>query len=345
MTLRFKMNIIIRIFVLSFIIVSTTFAQNNSVFEKKPIQILDAIAGVEPGEFGIMIPDAGQAFPQDFIVDINMDIWIMDCINKRVQKFNQNGKFILQFPNDKNPCPVKLNCVHIKCDQKGNIIVGPNSEGYMVVIDNNGQYINSFKLPDVSREQIDFAIDQQDKIIYTKNNTNISMDLTGTILNKIKTTEVIVGSHTSPYSPYRPSAIKDPTSKSLTWQINNNNINSNKINDHTLKKDNMTTLGAPGFEKVPLKVDANQNYFIRNPISNLKEIISYNDEEGNLIAALQQTTSDSIDNEFYPYVCYTIDKKGNFYRLEIAYPPDASINAKNQFYGGSTFLKLWKWER
>ena len=310
----YKIYCFIQLLALISLSTNTAFAKDNEVFVKEPVFILSAVAGNGPGEFGIMKASAGQAYPMDFVVDINKNIWIMDQINRRIQKFDQKGRFILEFPNDKNPSPVELTSPYIECDLQGNIVIGPNLEGDMVVIDNRGKFINSFKLPDVSKAQIDFSINQDGKILYTRNNTNVSMDMNGTVLNKTESTGMIMGARRSPYSPYRPSISYNEDLKSHIWKVGKNKLDDKKDNVHAIDSSQLPELGTPGRIKMPLKVDTHENYFVYNPITGESpgEIISYHDKDGNLIAVLPQTSGE-LNGESFPYTCWTIDKEGNFY--------------------------------
>jgi hypothetical protein len=350
--MRKKYQTIMLIFIFVFASFSAH-AQDTKVFEKDPVLILSAHAGKEPGQFGIMPPSGGDGFPSDFVVDKNKNIWIMDYINRRVQKFDQKGQFLLEFPNDQNSAPVELLCLYIETDLQGNILIGPNREGYIVVIDNNGKLVNYFQLPEVEKADIDFSVNNENEIVFsnTKTQKNFLLDMEGTVKEEKAADEIIFGSETSPYSPYRPKITKGSKKNTYNWQIAKNTLEDQDAidvedEDSFLDQSELSSFGTTERTKRPLKVDKYENYFIQNPIKsdNYQEIITYNDSEGKLVAELKQTPSE-LNGEAFPYTSYTIDKKGNFYRLEVSYPTDTDYIDGNQYIGGSVCLKVWKWER
>jgi hypothetical protein len=97
-------------FVLLFI-VDTAFAQNNSVFNKKPMLILSGNAGDGHGEFGTTGQGNGIG-PMDFAVDSKMNIW-----SGNVQATTENNVSIQARANNKTTLNDKKNNEHEKKDQ------------------------------------------------------------------------------------------------------------------------------------------------------------------------------------------------------------------------------------
>jgi hypothetical protein len=329
------------LFVLLFV-VDTASAQNNSVFNKNPILILSGNAGDGQGEFGTTGQGDGMG-PMDFVVDSNMDIWIMDVMNRRVQKFDRNGNFILEFPNKKNSSPVELAANYIKCDQSGNIFIGPLSNGQIIVINNNGEYLRSIELPNVQNEQIDFAVNSLGEIIYNRNNETISMDNKGNILNKLKNGPLVQGAHSSPYS----ASVID-YSGSESEKIIDSDLKKSKENVSTLNKSKLTKEDPCGVGKDILFVDPFGNLFVKTFVTTkppYKEYISYYSQDGELIQKLEQTVEQSGRN-IWGYTVYNIDKDGNFYAMEIKkLREDSKEETDERIVQAKPFLYIWKWER
>lgn len=68
---------------------------------QEPELLLSASAGSGPGEFGWWFPSQGEdgepILPSDFTVDREGNLWILDDVNNRIQKFTENGQFILSW--------------------------------------------------------------------------------------------------------------------------------------------------------------------------------------------------------------------------------------------------------
>jgi hypothetical protein len=202
-------NILLFIFILVF--VSRVLAQTNqgmqtdSIVFREPQLILEAVAGDAPGQVGFTSGFACS--PKDFIIDPYGNIWIMDIMNRRVQKFNNKGDFILQFPDAVNKSPIALVCSNIECNLEGQIVVGPMPLGDMVVLNNNGKFLRSFKLPGIQYTELDFSITATGELLYlSKTNDLLAIDLTGKVLYAIPKGTLLSGKNVSPYSQYMVSS-------------------------------------------------------------------------------------------------------------------------------------------
>lgn len=82
--------------------------------------IIDAKWGKGPGEFGLM-EEEGRWGPESLAIDNQGNIYMLDSINKRIQKFNKEGKYMASInldPHIRFRCPDDL-CI----DQVGNLYV------------------------------------------------------------------------------------------------------------------------------------------------------------------------------------------------------------------------------
>ena len=320
-----------------------SFAQDNSMFNKEPVLVLSGNAGDGHGEFGTIGQGDGMG-PMDFIVDNNKDIWIMDVMNRRIQKFDKNGNFILEFPNEKNPLPFELAANYIECDQSGNIMVGPLPNGEIVVINNNGEYLHSIKLPDIQYEQIDFAVNNLGEVIYNHGKDTISMDINGNKLYQIKDGPLFQGRHSSPFS----TSVVDTLG---TDKIIDSDLKKSKENILIISKSKLIEEDTNSIDKDILFVDPFDNLFVKTFVSikpPYKEYISYYSKNGKLIKKLKETMTQS-NREKWGYTVYNIDKDGNFYAMEINKPEGTPTQQKDDeialIHQSKPFLYIWKWER
>ena len=313
-----------------------SFAKDNTLFAKKPVLVMSANAGDAPGEFGSTGQGDGLG-PMDFALDINNDIWIMDTVNRRVQRFDQNGNFILEFPNKKNPSPIELTAQNLESDSAGNIFIGPLKKGEIIKINTGGEYLGAIKLPDVEYESIDFAANSHGELIYYRTNETIVINTdTGGVIKRIKDGPIIKGGNSSPFSgsvlAFFPKEEKIVDSAFIEKGIRD----VPKLNG-----DNPSHI---------LFVDPFDNLFVKTIIyrrdAPLIEYISYRSKDGTLIAELPRTTTQS-GREKLGGIIYNIDKDGNLYGMEISLDrdleQDESINIHIRTY--EPFLYIWKWER
>ncbi len=96
-------------------------AKAQSLF-KKPELVLSAAEGTNPGELGLRVPqpEGEISFPSDFAVDAKGNFWILDDVNRRIQKFNTNGDFVLAWDGDGRSI---LSGAILEADNEGNIYV------------------------------------------------------------------------------------------------------------------------------------------------------------------------------------------------------------------------------
>jgi hypothetical protein len=314
-------------------------AEQNAVFQKEPVLILSGIAGDNPGEFGTE-SSGGEVWPHDFAIDKDNNIWIMDVMNSRVQKFDKTGKFILEFPNDQNPSPVNLVTSNIACDPNGNIVIGPCRDGEMVILDSNGKYLNTFKIPELRRTEIDFSINYVGEIIYKIRDETVVMNLKGETLNRIEDGPLIYGNESSPYSPYAGCYSSQYRVDSQTHHICNCDLNKTD-GSFDIADSQISTGSADVRYKNIIFVEASGNFLVRNLINgkSREEPITYNDKIGNLIAQLKEPSQFTA---VYRY--YSVDKEGNLYMMVIGSATGTRLK-NNQHLGGEPFLYFFKWER
>jgi hypothetical protein len=334
--------------------INTSSSKERTVFEKEPILILSGIAGNQPGEFGINNV-GGDNWPTDFVIDNDNNIWIMDPLNNRVQKFNQNGDVILQFPDKQNTSPVKFHAEHIKCDLKGNIVISC-SNGNMVVLNDKGNYRHTFKIPDYNDQNvsINFSINYLNELSYiNQDDVIVTMNLNGEILNKKIINASLplnpVPELSSQYSPYSVYSKQDLNTKSKRNYIFNTDLNK-KNADFEIDNSQILT-GVNNVEDSGIiKVDASGNYFVLSTFhssavdrTNKDGVITYNNNDGRLLQKLKMPSQLSdYQNAFTEY--FNIDKEGNLYMMAVVIPEGAKIK-DYKFIGGKPFLYVFKWER
>jgi hypothetical protein len=321
-------------------------AQDNSVFDKKPVLILSGVAGDHPGQFGTVGKGDGIG-PMDFAVDTYDNIWIMDVMNQRVQKFDKNGKFLLEYPNEKAAAPVELLSRFFECTPSGDIIIGPMSEGEMVILNNNGEYQRTITLPGIQGMEFDFAVNGLSEIIYPRGNDTIITDLNGKVLRVIEDRLGISGKSSSPYT----KKIAYDSGES-TQTITNSSLTKIKTDSKTIKNEELDTGIKECIVKFILMADPFDNLFVQTNVKvepSNRAIISYNDSNGRLIKVLEKTEGQAA-SKGSGYKTFHIDKDGNLYALEVITPEKATLGKSlskgiNLLKGGNPFVYLWKWER
>ena len=304
-----------------------------------PQLILEANAGDQDGEFGI-ITGADISWPNDFVVDPNGAIWIMDIMNRRVQKFTRDGKFLLTFPNKNHRSPIELACLYIECAPDGKIFIGPR-RGSIIVLNNEGQFLRKIELPGGKNYgDFNFSINKRGELLYKIKKDILAIGDTGEILYAIPTDASVSGAHSSPYSKYHVSYNR----KRAHYAIVNSEMRT--VRDDAINKD------ASGFESVfssdkyshIFLVDNAGNLFVKSRLKSgpKRASISYHSPEGRLIQTLKMPPFDSEDRLS---TIYTIDKHGNLYVMDVTEPQNAIIKPRTLIKDSTPCVRIWRWKK
>jgi hypothetical protein len=328
--------------------------QTDSVIFNQPKIILEAVAGDGPGQFGIMFQQEGlPVLPNDFVIDSKGALWIMDVLNRRVQKFDEKGNFILQFPDESNKSPIEVDCDYVKCDLEGNIVLGPTiKSGNFIILDNNGKFLRNFQIPGVMKFTIfNFAINSSNEILYPagrgRDRDLVAIDITGKILYAIKGGQFLSGENVTPYSKYMIKNIYFPVQKSNIYYGDIKGQPKSIINIDS----EFSSQGPKGTSKSKLKInkyvflaDSEGNLFVKTlvSVSPSKFAYSYHAPDGRYIQTLQNPPE--LNEKVIQYR-NTIDKEGNLYLMRIYEPQGIEIIYNEPIKGGTPCLRIWKWER
>ena len=250
-------NIFLSSLALSFYSTSAVSSNTNNLMYKTPLLILEAVAGDEVGQFGLIF-GIDINWPIDFVVDPKGAIWIMDSVNERVQKFDANGNYISHFPDNTYNSYVDLRCKYIECTRDGIIVLGPTLEGY-VLLNNNGTHLRNIKVPGAIPSLFDFSITPSDEILYIRDGVVVAFNIKGEVVYVTTRDNYISGENISPYSKY---IVKNNPAKKITDIYNgrvkeNNKINTIAIKDLPNNKANYT------YRDI-LITDPEGNLFVRN---------------------------------------------------------------------------------
>ena len=337
----------------------STDANQNEVYGE-PQLVVEAYAGDQSGKIGI-VTERDIMWPIDFAIDPDGAIWIMDIANRKVHKFNQQGEFVLSFPNLDHQSPLELRTTYIESDVNGNIYIGP-IRGSLIVIDKHGTFLKQITLPGVPvYVDFDFAVDNKGHILYRKNKDLVAVDQNGEVQYAISDFYA-VGEHSSPYSKYR-LGYKQGAYKvfdTLTKKIRNNVINNtvfgrNSVRDSSgiEKRKQARRQARTSGNSMPAKINGQKNIvFLVNNERNVfvkqrlgkgiaREIIFYRKPNGLLIQKLNMPTygTEKLHTQ------YTIDKDGNLYLLESYIPQNTTIEGGKLITGGTPAMRVWKWAK
>jgi hypothetical protein len=312
--------------------------QTDSIVFKEPQLILEAVAGDAPGQFGFT--SGFGCSPQDFIVDPYGNIWIMDIMNRRVQKFDKKGDFILQFPDSVNKIPIALVCSNIECNLEGQIVVGPMPLGDMVVLNNNGKFLRIFKLPGIQYTELDFSITASGELLYLSNtNDLVAVNLYGKVLYAIPNGPLVSGRDVSPYSQY----VVSPALKLNKINIYRGDLRKQQKTSIDKNRD----LNSQDAKYITaFHADNNGNFFIGKIIeqqSKMKFVISFHQHDGTYIQTLENLPEASNEKNSFSY--HTVDADGSLYVMKIQFPEGTEIIPDKLIKGGTPCLRIWKWER
>jgi len=135
--------------------------------EYVPKVIIEAKWGTKPGEFGIKTfkyqPPIG---PKVMFVTNGGDIYILDPLNQRIQKFNQDGKY--QTSINYIPTPhgdFFSECVHLEVTKDGLFLMAvPNSitgSNDILLLNRNGNLIRKFSAKEFNCEDLGILYDEK----------------------------------------------------------------------------------------------------------------------------------------------------------------------------------------
>jgi len=103
--------------------------------------------------------------PTDMALDSDENIYVVDQGNKRIQKFNKRGKFLLEFTQEKEGEKF-IHPTHIAIDSDNYIYLLDTSKPYLVKLDSKGNFIDRIcdfnSIPDFNPSRL--AIDSKHEI-------------------------------------------------------------------------------------------------------------------------------------------------------------------------------------
>lgn len=141
---------------------------------------------------GVLEGDKNQTFlyPRGLAVDREGNLFILDSGNNRIQKFDQNGNFLMSIGREGQGPGEFLNPYDIVLDQEGNLYVADYGNTRVQCFDNNGQYMYSFE---VNRGFIRIVVDSKGYIYlpyYTDKFLVHKFSRDGSLLNSFVETEI-----------------------------------------------------------------------------------------------------------------------------------------------------------
>ncbi len=101
--------------------------------------VLRAPWGTAPGEFGLLQEAEGVA-PEALAVDGNKNMWILDLVNSRIQKFGSEGRFL-------RALPISLRAMDVAVDKNNQIILLAPYDGQVEVLNEQGAVLRRFSVP------------------------------------------------------------------------------------------------------------------------------------------------------------------------------------------------------
>jgi len=119
----------------------------------------------------------------NFVIDNNGRIWIVDSGNSRIQVFNSEGNFLFKFGSEgtgEGQFNFSANVGNIAVDANGNVYItddGDNNRGRIQIFDSNGNYLRSIKPYPEGPIQLliiksPIAVDSENKIYVSSGNNN-----------------------------------------------------------------------------------------------------------------------------------------------------------------------------
>jgi hypothetical protein len=137
----------------------------------------DGELGYKRSQHWEMVPTV----PRNFTLDSKGNIYVVDTVNHRVQKFNPAGKFLMKFGSEDDPNGYFENLRHIAVDKKGNIYVSNWKQKRVLQFTSRGRFIR--EIP--SRfDSPSLYIDPQGNFCLNK----YKYDSQGNLLGEVKST-------------------------------------------------------------------------------------------------------------------------------------------------------------
>jgi len=260
-----------------------------------PIILIETNWGENDNEFGLILEAEGNC-PQSLTIDDEGNLAIIDAVNKRVQVYSAEGKWIAKFA-------ISSNAFDIECNSEGFAVLAPydylieqyNREGKLlekININRKIEFLDGLRISDQkifvqTAEQLQYSVDDKSHLNQLQ---SIQQGLTASITDTRFQTRWIDPNH---------GALLVDNQKSGKRQ--------------TIAISTQDELGSIVF----LDTDRKGNIYIR------KELFSQNgksyfevdmfDKDGGLLSTIQIEN----DNVVTPFKPITIDREGNVYFLEI----------------------------
>jgi hypothetical protein len=117
---------------ISMVVIQAPWGAKNLVYDKEESK---------PGEFGFHSSEEATIAPNTFTVAPNGDIYIVDPLNKRIQRFNEDGQFISVIP-----VPRRVSICYICVDHNDDIYVAHYGKkiGYIYKYDQKGNILKTY---------------------------------------------------------------------------------------------------------------------------------------------------------------------------------------------------------
>ncbi len=175
-------------------------AKAQSLFNK-PKLVLSAPEGANPGEFGRRNPkpEGEPRYPSDFTIDSKGNFWIQDDVNRRIQKFNKDGSFILSWRPPENGSWIQVG-PSLEVDSQDNIYVLTDHKrglrGWK--LDNQAKFVSHFQVEFGSGTELSLRVNSKGDISILGRGALFLNREGRTVLSR----ESVYRIHTSAFSDY-----------------------------------------------------------------------------------------------------------------------------------------------
>ncbi len=162
-------------------------AKAQSLF-KDPELVFSAPEGANPGEFGRLDPkpEGEPRYPSDFTIDSKGNFCIQDDVNRRIQKFNRDGSFILSWRPPREGGWIQVGA-SLEVDSQDNIyVLTDHDEGLRGwKLDNQAKFVSHFEVEFGSGIELWLRVNSKGNIFISSGRRSLFLNKAGkTVLRR-----------------------------------------------------------------------------------------------------------------------------------------------------------------
>ena len=296
---------------------------------QEPKLLLSATAGSGHGEFGWWFPSQSEEgepiFPSDFAVDREGNLWVLDDVNNRIQKFTENGQFVSSWDGGGK---IIQRGASLDADGEGNLYVITRLQKQLKITKLNGRAKEIDNIPFEYQRgaYLNLRVTSKGEMSIFGGRNALFLDKKGRV-SAIKT-----GVHTIFSSPYGNHLLTASSENGGRWAFKKHL----GIPKEGAVETRVSVRKQGSQRGRTVLIDGNGHLFVYSIEKNRPGSIQVYDRHGEYLSTIPDCPKNMKDRPGSSDD-FTTDIHGNFYQLQII--------PKWERKSAEGFVKIWKWDK